>query len=78
MKLYDLPHVATRIRELAKQTGTPLSEWEQWLDSEPPAGISPELWKSSLLVALKAPPMPEESKRRLAQMVAPTLKAPAA
>jgi 8-oxo-dGTP pyrophosphatase MutT (NUDIX family) len=81
MKLYDLPHVAARIRELSEQTGIPLSEWEQWLDSEPPAGITPERWASALLLALKAPPLPEAAKRRLAQMAAPVLanlKAPAA
>ena len=81
MKLYDRPEVAARIRELADQTNTSLSEWEQWLDSEPPAGITPERWEAALLGALKAPPIPPAVHRRLAQMAAPVLanlKAPAA
>lgn len=78
MKLYNHSEVAARIRELSEQTGIPLSEWQQCLDSEPPAGISPEMWASSLLAALKAPPLPPEVKRQIARMAAPTLKAPAA
>lgn len=73
MKLYHRPEVAARIRELSEQTGTPLSEWEQWLDSEPPSGITPERWESALLSALKAPPLPPDAKRKLAHLVAPTL-----
>jgi hypothetical protein len=73
-RLIEDPEVADRIRVLVEQTGIPLEQYVAWLESDPPPGVSREMWAHALAAASKAPPIPADVLEELRRMVAPTLR----
>lgn len=74
-RLIENPEISARIRDLVEQTGIPIEQYVAWLESDPPPGISRDMWTHALVAASDAPPLPAGALEELRRLVAPALRA---
>ncbi|MGW9447064.1 hypothetical protein [Bacillus mobilis] len=77
-RLIEDPKIAAGIRRLVEQTGIPMERYVEWLESDPPHGITRADWLDALASTADAPLFSDEVMERLRYITAPSRRASAA